>query len=391
MRRSMLVGLGLSACVSTGDVLGDGHPPQLADLADEAWVEWPGNAPDRLLAPGDLDGDGRADLVAWAAGSSSLTLLGAGSRVLELSSAVVPSIADDIDGDGRADLAITLPSECQVLVLHGGDPAPTLAITTPCGLATGSGIGDLDGDGAAELAVAPTADGTLVYFGRASRTPRTPADADASLTADLLDRDVGLRVVPIGDASGDARADVAVTARGATLVYRGERFLGPVPVDRVAERLDDDAVVDHAPVGLGDLDGDGHDELALRSFDALYTIFYGGGAGYGAPAAALRGTGFRPEQATIVGGDLDGDGARDLVVGDPSLHVDGAPVAGGVHLLRGTEARLAGTIELGAAAATWLGAATAVALADLDDDGLDDLAVAVPSARAVYVIRGRAR
>jgi hypothetical protein len=379
----------LAGCVTTGDVLGPERLPRVAEVADDVLRGWGAAPPDELVAPGDVDGDGRADLVAFRAGDSTLTIVGASRRTVAFPSAITVSGAGDLDGDGRADLAIGLPLLCEVRVLYGGDTDATaaIALAPACENAAATGAGDLDGDGRAELVVAPAAGGPRLFYGRASRAPRSLADADAVLVPAAGDLDVGMRVVAAGDTDGDGRGDVAITAHTATLLYRGERFAGDVAPERVAERFENDTIGPHAPAGLGDLDADGRADLALNGFELLYALYYGRPGAYGTPDAAVVGTDTADRAPSIAGGDGDGDGARDLVIADPGLVIASAATLGGIHFLRGDGARLAGVTDLVTDGETWLGAVTAIAVDDLDGDGADDIAIAVPSDAAVYVVR----
>jgi hypothetical protein len=53
----------------------------------------------------------------------------------------------------------------------------------------------------------------------------------------------------------------------------------------------------------------------------------------------------------IAGGDVDGDGIRDLIVGDSSLHEGN----GGLHVMKGDGTRLAASVDPGAHATTYIG------------------------------------
>ncbi len=125
-------------------------------------------------AIGDLDGDGRAELVAGVspdeAAGVAVLLQGrdapsSGPRYGPIRRALTRQIADDglygvgdVDGgDGRGDLAVTRPSGATT-ILHLGADRRTRASTRlhlPPGFTVRrvSGVGDLDGDAAPDLRV----------------------------------------------------------------------------------------------------------------------------------------------------------------------------------------------------------------------------------------------
>jgi FG-GAP repeat len=407
-----------AGCVSEGAVLGEPELPHLAELAD-AVLRGPQAMPglDRVAVAGDLDGDGSADIIAYAAASSSLHIRHGTADfpadeslacAITFDASIQVAAVGDVDGDARADLLVSTPSTCRTHVVYGSESGlcgavPSAEILTPCGeSAIGHGVGDVDGDGLADFVIAPVGGGAALFHGRTARFPAelSASDADATLLAGEGDADFGLHVAPAGDTDGDGRSDFFITTTIASLLYRGPpaRFSGPVPPDRAAARLVDGSIGIHAPAGLGDLDRDGRGDFALNGFASLYSIYYGRDAVDGVPDAALVGTHAGSSGQTIRTGDLDGDGALDIAIGDPDLflgEMDGP--RGGVHILYGGTGRLSGSVSLVERSAIWRAgapgqeAATAIAVGDVDGDGIDDLAVASPGARAVYIVLGGPR
>ncbi|MBI5517871.1 MAG: VCBS repeat-containing protein [Deltaproteobacteria bacterium] len=380
---------------------------------------------------GDLDGDGRTELLVGAPGAD-----GGRGRVWVLVAAEPQralthdaerasfggSVAHvgDLDGDGFTDAALGAPGAQVVRVYRGGpsglaeSPWVTLANPEPGASGFGTavaGVGDLDGDGYGELAVGSpfvSASTGRVYLWR-GRPDALPATPDKALdgpggTAGLYGGDL----TGAGDLDGDGLGELVVGAyransvAGAVYVYRGRRDLATLTLDRTLGGAEGTgSYFGERVAGAGDLDGDGFPELAVgapntgRGLGRVY-LFRGGSDGFDPMASRVldppEGASGSFGGALGVHGDVNGDGLTDLVVGAPASQRR----AGRVVLFVGR----AGAPPEGPGAVlesmSALGAEAGHALAangDHDGDGVDDLAVGVPQAREarglVQLVRGR--
>ena len=336
-----------------------------------------------LASAGDVDGDGLPDLLVGAQGSSVAYLLtdpvGGGSLADawaivrgsdQLGSAV--STAGDMDGDGLGEFVVGAAGydgTGAAFVFTGGSSGE-LSVGDAHALvgeadddlagATLGGGHDLDGDGYGDLVVgAPghDAEGTdagVLYV------VRGPVTGGVELVDALRVRGAAsydeLSVFSLGDADGDGQADLLIGTPGddspdtdSGAVYLGT---GPLTEDLGLDdlrRLAGQAAAEGAGTSvafLGDLDGDGAEEMLA-------------GAPGGATAEGLTGvayffddpfthTNLNDEALVITGdgvnghfgsavsaaGDVDGDGTPDLLMGAPNHNAHGAG-SGATYLVLG--------------------------------------------------------
>ena len=187
------------------------------------------------VAIGDLDGDGKSDLAVANNGvnsvlvfkntstSGAITASSFAAKV-EFATGTAPlSVAiGDLDGDGKQDLVVANSTNATVSIFK--NTSTTSAITTSSfavkvDFTTGTNpysvaIGDLDGDGKPDLAV--TNQGVVSVF---KNTSTTGAITTSSFAA-KVDFTTGASPlgVAIGDLDGDGKPDLAVANNGSTSV-----------------------------------------------------------------------------------------------------------------------------------------------------------------------------
>jgi hypothetical protein len=267
----------------------------------------------------------------------------------------------DFDGDGHADLAVANGDDATVsILLNEGDGrfrAQVTYATSPLPLSIA--VADFDGDGVPDLAVAcagGASPGTTVSVLRGNGDGTFAPKTDVPVF-------LGPWTVVAADVNGDGKPDLV---SGNWLVY-------PVASSSVSVSLNDgnggfeSAMTDQtsysAPrsLALGDLDGDGALDLVVANADAVgFTVQLGHGDGtFGATTAYAMDA----SPSALLLADFDGDGRLDVAVASES----GNDVV--VRLGNGD-----GTFgdPAGYAAGTFPGS---IAAADLDGDGILDLVV----------------
>ena len=285
---------------------------------------------------GDLNGDGRTDLVVANRTSGTISvMLGNGNGSLQnkvdYTVGVTPNglVLGDFNGDGKLDVATANFGAGTVSILLGnGDgtfrPKTDFAVgATPVSLAAA----DFNGDGHLDLAVA--AENTL---NDSVSILRGVGDGTFSPAVNLFTDSAVRNVLPlqspstiaIGDFNGDGKADIVmvnnkdIPAFGRVplqnLVGTASVLLGNGDATFQAPR-NFSLGVSPDPVVTGDFNGDGRLDFAVANrLSGSVSIYSGTGDGnFPTRTDYLAG----PDPMALVAADFNGDGHTDLAVTDP--------------------------------------------------------------------------
>lgn len=311
----------------------------------------------------------------------------------------------DLNGDGYADVVVGGPAagagRAYVFMgRQGGGVEPTPDGTLTAGssgdvFGHASIPGDLNGDGFADVAVGAYRYGATdtgrvyVYFGGAGATFNT--GVDATLTG--AGANAQLAASAGGDVNGDGYADLIVGAfeypagPGSVYVYLGgagtfdttfdARFVGAVAGDEFG-----------VSVAVGDVNGDGFADVVAGAmgYDGTSTdvgaayVYYGSGLPIDTTADGMLQGGAMQDyfgQSVACGGDVNGDGYDDVVVGAHEQDNPSASVGRAYVFYGGAAAVFDATPDgflIGPSGGAYFGASVAV-IGDVNQDGVADVAV----------------
>ena len=239
----------------------------------------------------------------------------------------------DFDGDGIAEIPVTSPWGIGILKLSGN------TITAPMMAPNGTRFGDwllnttdnrfdlmadFDGDGKTELLVtSPWGIGILKLLGSTLTAPMTAPNG--TRFGDWLLNTTDNRFGPVGDFDGDGKDEILVTSPwGISILKLSGNTFTVLMMAENGTRFDSWLLntADNRFSLVGDVDGDGKDEIVITSPWGIGILKLSGNT-LTAPMMAPNGTRFDGWLLNTVDNhlhtlaDLDGDGKEEIVITSP--------------------------------------------------------------------------
>src|SRR5271157_5372686 len=321
-------------------------------------VDYPVGKQPAFVLLADVNGDGKLDVVVCNEADGTLSvLLGNGDGTLQ-NPATYKTVSDpvyvimgDFNGDGKPDLAVAGNASKTVAVLLN-DGTGNFSKSVPYNIGRGPRsltVADFDGDGYLDLASA-NADGTVsIMLGRGDGSFRAISSLSVASSP--------LSSVVSGDFNGDGKPDLTVTQAGTKLITvllgRGDGTfqtgtpytVGSNPAFVIATDVNNDNITDL---------------VTANQSGNTFSVLLGNGDGTFKPSMDFV-AGNSPR--ALATGDFNGDGHPDLAIVNFSDHTISFPLGNGDGTFRAARAY---NVDLDR---------KSVAAGDLDGDGKPDLVV----------------
>jgi len=356
-----------------------------------------GANPAEIVAVADIDGDGKPDMVVVNRSTNTFSVFRNTNTSGTISTASFATKVDiatdstpssiaigDLDGDGKPDIVITNQFLNKISVYRNTATAGTITtasfaakvnfITDTLSLPTAIAIGDIDGDGKPDVAVTNSFTNTVSILKNTS----TVGSITSSSFAAAVDYKTGLgpTSVAIADIDGDGKPDLVVADFNAKTisVLRNKATVNTIDTNSLAAKVDFATGTGPYALAVGDLNADGKADIAVANQGSNTISIFANTAVSGTITAGslaakvdLASGGESPYYISI--GNIDGDDKPDIFTAN--LVQNNLSVIKNVYS-SGTISNTSFANDVSFATGNY---PFAVSIADFDGDGKPDLAV----------------
>ena len=352
----------------------------------------------RALALADVNGDGKPDIIVADYDDDTVSVLlntttpgsttasFAGRQTFITGDEPIALAVGDVNGDGKADILVANENDNTVSVLlnTSASGSTTASFAAQQTFATGQdpralALADLNGDGTPDIVVVNNFDNTVSVL----LNTTTPGSATASFaTQQTFAAGSGSKSVAVDDVNGDGKPDILLANEGGSTVsvLVNTTLAGSTTASFATQQTFATGSGPYS-VAFGDVNGDGKPDLITADTLGTVSVLLNTtvlGAATITPAFQRTTFAAGAQPFSVAVGDLNGDGKPDLVIANASDNT--------VSVLLNTTVPGATTPSFATQQIFVTGSdPQAVALGDVNGDGELDILVADTGAGAVSV------